>query len=621
MTSEKNEKNEKKKRNAAAHPKGKIRRPRPVSPDGLTVKVTGEDGEDFGVFDFSGVEAPPELLRALVAGFARATGSGGRWRQRTTVENGAKALRRFAKDIAAVHPDLVTIADVTPTVWTEWREAIESAERRSSTIWVVHTLLRNSPGLPDTTRMATYRSVHDPGPLSIAYSRNEAARIYSAARRIEAAARSRIGANTDALARYRAAEEPEDCLRVWFGGRLWSPGEIVDHLSRTGELPEHFHRYPREAREPLREALGLAGPWTYKEALFPTRAEIYALMIMFAFQRGLNASVLARLKVGDAQRADIPGTRRPVYVVQLRKPRRGRGAAASTITLVGRQAQLWERAVAQTQSTRDTLAAVGHPTDQLLVACATGGGSTHPTGLFITDWIDAAPASAAWHKLVKVVGDNGEPLRVSLQRLRKTEQVHNGESRQNTADVSENRYRKNDPQTRARARATIEQGLTDALEHAEQTIVRRISAPDLTAAGADPSALSEQLAVDRDVTVELIDGRLDTGTAACLDIAHSPHEQDAGGACTASFLYCLMCPNAVVMPKHIPGLVALRRALLNIARSVPDAVREKHYAPHIARLDSLLGHLSELELNAAEAAVTAKDIETIERLLQRKLDV
>ena len=89
---------------AAAMPPAGYRRPEMLSDDGLNVTVIGEAGENFGRFDFAGVAAPPELMRALVAGFARASGPGGRWKAHSSVRSGAQGLRRFAREVSAANP-------------------------------------------------------------------------------------------------------------------------------------------------------------------------------------------------------------------------------------------------------------------------------------------------------------------------------------------------------------------------------------------------------------------------------------------------------------------------------------------------------------------------------------
>jgi hypothetical protein len=63
----------------------------------------------------------------------------------------------------------------------------------------------------------------------------------------------------------------------------------------------------------------------------------------------------------------------------------------------------------------------------------------------------------------------------------------------------------------------------------------------------------------------LADGTLDTATGTCLDFTNSPFGTP-GQPCTASFLDCLACPNAVATRRHLPRLAWLHRALDELRR-------------------------------------------------------
>ena len=103
------------------------RRPSTLSADGLTVgPLVGEASEDLGTYEFRDVPAPSGLLLPLVAGLERAAGPGGRWRARSSVEAGAKIAQRLATDIAAQHPEVTSIKDLTPEVFKDWRTAVET---------------------------------------------------------------------------------------------------------------------------------------------------------------------------------------------------------------------------------------------------------------------------------------------------------------------------------------------------------------------------------------------------------------------------------------------------------------------------------------------------------------
>ncbi|RKM73927.1 hypothetical protein COO55_18910 [Rhodococcus opacus] len=114
------------------------------------------------------------------------------------------------------------------------------------------------------------------------------------------------------------------------------------------------------------------------------------------------------------------------------------------------------------------------------------------------------------------------------------------EPAQNTYEVHDTVYMLRDPSGREAARETIARGLTDAAEHAHLVGAMRL------VLGGDAETLVE-LSDDPELAAAIARGDLDTATAACADFTHSPHN-DPGLPCTASFLLCLACPNAVATP-------------------------------------------------------------------------
>ena len=179
-----------------------------------------------------------ELKRALVAGFARASGPGGRWKSVHTVKQAAKVLlRRFAGEVSAANPQLATIAEVTAEVWWGWRSAVESTNRWPAQINMARALLHDVEGLPTTTRRAMNARAPKPMRSYGAYSRDEFKRIRSGAWRVVDAARSRIDGNVEVLARYRAGETPVDPEMLKIRKKAWTTGAWLDCLSLTGRAP------------------------------------------------------------------------------------------------------------------------------------------------------------------------------------------------------------------------------------------------------------------------------------------------------------------------------------------------------------------------------------------------
>lgn len=604
----------------APMPAAGYHRPRLVSENGFGVTVVAEDGEVFGTYDFGDVAAPEALLRALVAAFAVAAGPQGRWRAKVTVDNGAAVTRRFAREVAAAHPGVRTLSDLTPEVWWQWRNAVMRHSRYPSVVKVMRSLLQETDQLPEVTRRALRRREPLPGPRSSeAYSRSEFRRIRAAAWRCLRAAARRIHANLGHLDEFRAGCEAADAPSVSLSRTRWTRGQLLDHIASTGAFP-HPNGVPAHSRSRIRAMLGVVERGHVAQALFATTLEVYALMLAFVSERGYNASVLDSLRV-EGGRADDGRHDPPVHLADLDKPRRGPRARYFTNAFTGRRADLWELAVALTQPGRDALALLGHPTDKLLVARVLGNHSTHPTGIFRTDCGHADP-DAAWRQRVVVAGDDGQPLKIGLQRLRLTEQVVNQRARQNSPAVSEDLYRRPDPQTREQATGVILQGQADAVSHAEHTVgLRTVERADYAQAQHDPGRLAAHLGVSEARVRLLLAGRLDTPTGACLDFTNSPYARQAGEPCPASFLACFACPNAVATPDHLPRLVALYDALVALAAAVPPGVWQADYAAHFARLgDVLAHHATTAELAAARAEVTSQERDQLDWLLRRRLD-
>ena len=256
-------------------------------------------------------------------------------------------------------------------------------------------------GLPARTRMALNGRIEENVERQTdAYKRDEMARIVIAARRVFRAAEARIGANREALERYRAGMEPADCVRVRFRDRVWSHGEVLEHLSRTGRMPDSSKGVPRERKSALREALGIGEEgWSYRVSLFPEVHEVYAAMILLVHAKGLNLSVMARLKVSDIR--CLPGFKpgRWIYPVDVDKPRRG-SDSDSSITFSGPAARLLQRTLAMGEPARDTLAGLGFAEDPLLIACKKNRHPKQRNDSFVTEWMDVGGAVRAWHERV-----------------------------------------------------------------------------------------------------------------------------------------------------------------------------------------------------------------------------
>lgn len=599
-------------------------RPSFLSADGLVLgPLVGEDGTDMGTYDFTRLlpDCPEGVVRPLVAGLARAAGPGGSWRSRASVRQGAAAIRSFARHIVALFPQLDAISDLTPEMYRGWFRAV-----RARSVWpggIVHmrTILEHTSGLSRETLQAvrTMRASKPHRGASVPYTRSEFRRIRSALRKTALATYSRIVPNAEYVGMYRAGAEPDDAPRWLLSDEEWSKGQLLDYIARTGRLPEAYLDAGTEVSARARAALG-CGPWLgARTSLFPRTSEIFAVAALIACERGWTKKSIMSLALSSAEPITDGAGRRIAYRITLDKPRRGPQRRYDTEYLTGRQAQLWEMAVALTQPAREALAALGDPTDQLLIAASPSSETSHPTGVFVTDWLTQSPGSKWWRRKAQLVGDDGAELRVTLPRVRKTWLGMHRRPTQNTRRVLEETYLWNNPEIIEIARDQVWDEQANVVAGSNQTLVLRIGVDRLAAAR---DGVEEVAGVSRDTARDILSGRLDTpGGVACLDIHHSPHPEDDGGDCTVSPLMCLTCRNAVSTPAHLPQQLALAQALENAVAALYGTSRSGQYDLHFLRLKSLIEQATPAEIREARAAITAQHIEYADRLLRREFDV
>ncbi len=137
---------------------------------------------------------------------------------------------------------------------------------------------------------------------------------------------------------------------------------------------------------------------------------------------------------------------------------------------------------------------------------------------------------------------------------------------------------------------------------------------------ADDTDRLIELSDDPELAKAIASGELDTATAACTDFTGSPFT-DPGSPCTASFLLCLACGNAVATRRHLPRLVYLQDALNELRAVLDPAVWEQDWLEHHRRICSLLDtHTTQPERTDARARLSNADQGLIDRLLRRKYD-
>ena len=604
----------------AEFPSAAYRRPKRTDSNETVVTVVGENGESLGTFDFSRYPLVGTVRQSLTQAFIKATSSGGRWRRAGSCAAGQSVIGTFLKFVEANHPNVESIEGITPEVWNSWRADLESRVKWPGQINLSRSLLTDVEGLPEATQLVLRTRAPKPKSRDYnAYSREEFARIKRVNTSYVIEAEKRITSNVKTLIDYwNGVEDPEEkpYRANW---KNWSKGQILDHLLATGELPKDMVKFPHHSG--LKEHFGLEPYQRSRNLLFPSPAEILALAVLFICERGYNSSLVFGMEVPKLASGIPTKSSGSVYMAHLDKPRRGPAKRYFTSNFAGNESRLMERAIRMTQPARYTLEQLGFPTNQLLIALGTNT-TRHPSGIFITDWSTSSNFVNAVDKVAPVLGDDGTPLHLNLRRLRLTEQVHSQRSRQNSETVSEEIYRRSDPATVKQAVPVLLQGQQEALQHAQRFVeIRTVTAQELPADGAHVEALSARLGIGQDTAQSLLDGALDTATAACTDFFHSPFDTDQNGACTASFMMCLGCDNAVATPRHLPQLVVLFDALQSISSTVSEERWNREFAMHQARLRNLLPRLAtNAEIAEARLQKTTETEDLISRLIGRELD-
>lgn len=595
-------------RRKAALPAAGYTRPASLDASGLVVTVFAENGEVEGVFDFGRLPGGLELRRSLAAALDQRSGPGGTWRSGSSARAGYYAARAFLAHADGLPEPPRSIQDITPGTWASWRMSLPANNYGADQQGRMRQLLLTVPELSVATAKALGRRIGARSrPTVASYSIEDFDAIRRAAARTFTAALHRIRRNRDHLRRWYAGGFPD-------GSNDFLIGEALDSVLRTGDVPlVNLRTGARSVRVPYRRALGggvIEQTWA---RLFLTPEEGFALAVLLVASEGWNRSVLHRMTVPDHDPA--LGEEFAIHLVEVHKARRPVRLRYTTNNLVDAgvdsPGRLMSRAIEATELARQTLELLGTPTDRLLVSRYRSPAAS----LFHLGVPTLEITRTRGHRGALLHDKQGQPVAVSLQRLRRTVQVRiRRQPGQNSVRTHESTYVLPDPATREDASGVIAQGLADAVDHARAvTTIKMVL-------GDDAEVLTE-LADHPDLARAVLSGRLDTATAACTDYRHSPVDEP-GQPCTASFLLCLACPNAVATRRHLPRLVYLHRALEQLRATLDTRIWDLDWREHHDRLSSLLStHTTPAEQDAAVRGISDHDRTLVDDVLRRRFDL
>ena len=591
---------------AASLPAPGWRPPEQVSSDGLTVYSAAGGGT---VCDFTCTGVHDNVIKPIVAAFGRRASIGGGWNSVRTVKGHAISVRRFVREIVAANPELDAIKNLTAEMWWAWSEPADGDPPARGVVDFMRDLLRDLDDLPDTTRRALNRKPsrkqRSRRPPSYSPELEKAIRVGSWDMIYRACVR--IDQNLEARDAFRSGEEPADAARFTIGGARLTVGQWLDALSTNGAPPGDPAGQKTSGK--LREALGLGPGEVFAQALFLTGLEVFALLALFVCEGGYNLSSLNDLKAGGF-RADDGELDPELRMIEHDKPRR-RSRRFSWEALIGRRVALQEVAEFLTDPAREALAALGHPTEKLFIACAKRGRSGHGSRRFRTDWRRTPAVASAWSERTGVTDEQGR--HITLQRLRKTHLVISEVPKHNTRNTHWNSYLRDDPQTLAKARDAILRGGARVVggARAHERALLTLSAAELAAPSAE---VARQTNMPEESVELLRAGELDTCWIACRCITDSPFA-DHGEQCPMSFFVCFVCPNAIMTPEHLPLAIALRDEVVARTRHLTDEDWQAEVAEFFGAVEDAIAQFSPDDIATAQAKLTETHTETARTLL------
>lgn len=552
----------------------------PTTDGGLSFVATNETGTEQRRISLERLPGAVQLRADFIAGMQVLNGPRGPWRSVNSVQSGFNSSSAFLRwlDKQGLTPQ--SVAHLTPAIWKKWLLYKGSSVGAHGVISHIKAIVSVAPGPTSDLLDAMNRRRGNPSrPIQESYTHEEFMRIRRQARKVVHTASCRISAN------YRLLLERQS--GVTLNSHLEERADALFDLFTTGgKSPTWAHFKALDARSGRQKSIA-----RLRQALFLTPDEAWATMLLLAAEAGWNLSVIDRLRVPDTSAG--AGDDEVLYTVELHKPRRGPKHQYSTTTELGTsdvgRALGW--IIGATDPARAALAAVGFPTDRLVVyrkqitRFAEGPLNLQPG---VPTRLERSPFGCV-------------PLPVELasaspQRLRRTRQVlFDRKPTQNTRQTHEDVYVRNDKATHDQARGVIEAGLNNALSHADAIVKLRLMA-------------------DEAVSENIRSGRADTAFAACCDYDHHPV---TGDLCRESFLSCLACTNAVATPRHLPKIVLLYEALEELSSAIGSEEWQERWEIHFVRLDTLLRrHTTDAERSAARNSASAEDRAVIARLLR-----
>lgn len=584
------------------------------------VRFFPERGGEPVDIDLSVLPVSRELREWMAVAVEGVTGPSGTRRTTTSALDTVQILLRFARYLEELERPPASPAQLRAVHLDGYILTGGVGHTLHRDLSSLRSILRYAPGTPAefAARLATARVPKTDEPTR-SYTGPEFRRISGKARSDVRAAAERIRAANVLLRQWRAGQIDQDTDRD-----RWEQGFLLDQVERFGDVPRYRSRHPHTM------VSRHGGIDTVITRLHLTHHEIGAAGVLLICLTGHNFSTVGGATIRH-HRPDGHAGGTATAIITLVKPRRGSRDADMTVALQDIAPD------GAAPSHRDDLTTpfgayqllleLGEATrrrvntDRLLVHYSAKGHRCFRAGL-------PKQVLQLWSYRVRLTADETDPdtgqpkyLHVDSRRLRLTwleiYQRPVAQTEQTLANEYLARNRGNLIEYQKIVAEVLDQQVAHARENAPIPV---LSEQDVHQACVDPAAVAVRHRISEAALAELIEGRLDTVLAGCVDNLHSPHAP-AGQPCRASFLLCLSCPCARATPAHLPVQVLVHDAL-QVRRAELTPLRwAQRFAEAATRLADLLDHHPPAAIADARAAATDADHALVERFLSRGLDL
>lgn len=585
-------------------PPASFRTPERIDHEAKTVHFVSEDGEEAHIFKFAHLPVSAELIALLMRSFARATSATGTRKTLPSAKSTFYVLSRFAR-LVAESP----VAVSTPRQLDSRHVALLGLigdKKRFDMITTLRSALRGDPELSESFIAALFRQVRRSAPVSptAAYAAGEYRQIMDEARRRVRSALARIRALRDQL---ESTPEPEYNERLRMLATLRATGSVEGILDARGI----------RAKDRPRIRMPLIGE------LFPSRAEVAALMILIVGTTGRNPSTVAKLSAEHLRSTDGDNESGDVIFTHTSKPRRG--PYSSEMTAAFQHGGIDEFTGEYMQQTDDLRSEAGLYRIALEL-CEDLRNIAASTRLLLTlngkgSLPEIVPCNTvhAGAFLIYEVNGVSTPVRPSSVRQ------HHLELAQRPVDHTEttlaSTYLRRNPAALPEYQKVVGLALDDLVREARASNkVRLMSDHDLAEASANPEGVAKRLGLTLETFERVIAGASDTVATGCSDPTKTPYETDNTGYCAASFLLCLGCPCAISEPRHHPIQALLWQMLDERRQELLPGEWNALYGEAFTQLTDLLD-VQSVKVEEASKLASATDRRLIETLIEGRLEI